>query len=511
MNTTDQVAQDELRQDNTMMDELCEPAALEVKNFSRRPSVPTPPLRRSAPTDLDQLAASVEAGNQMLVKALRPPAHPRVEPLRESVLAAKARRLAELRETDTRRQASERRGRSDVLDTLKMHRINAAHDAERDREMVELRARNRELQLKLRRPVNPAAIGGARPADVRAQAVVLARKAQDNYLRTGETSYKGVSLTELQRRAMSPDFKAINETSGPDGGFLIMPQYEQGPIEKLLYQYVPMRQHAKVQQINAYTYKKPVRVSTGGARWGSELASGGETNTPKFALLDFPAHNLYAEPAVSSDILDDSSYDLEAAISDGCVEDFSLSESLAWISGDGVEKPWGILGYGPSAYVTPNNWSWGKVVYGATGVDAGLPAVGAADPIIAMPYRLKQVYRQNGKYMGNRLTIGLLKTLKDSSGRYIWGDGDMSKGQPNTFNGYPYIEAEQMPDYNVAGVYGLAFADWERFYIIVDRMGMNVLRDQFTAYPQIVFKTRKRVGGGIQNFEAGNLLRFSAT
>ena len=501
MNTNEQLAHDPLRQ---------------IETKAGRPAI-TPPQRRAAPAgdtvDLNSLADTLEAGNRVIAAVASRAAQPapRISEIRGRVDEIRGRRVEQLRQTDEQARRETRAGRPDVLRSQQMQRLNREIDEAGDAENARLRAEVAELQRKLRRPVNPNGIGSGTAPDMRATAKALHTKAQNHYLRTGETVYKGRSISEYEALAGAPNAKAMHEGSNPAGGFFILPENDM-TIEKMLSQVVPMRQHARVVNINAATWAKRVRTSTGGARWGNELSSGGATNTPSYALINLPAHNLYAEPSVSGDLLADSAYDVEGEIMDGCIEDFSMSESQAWVFGTGVEQPSGFLGYAAATY-TP--WSTtlghGKIGYNITGFDGGFAASGSADPVIKLASNLKQIYRQNAKYMMNRITLGACRTLKDGSGKYVWVDGDITRGIPSTLAGYPVVEAEQMPDITTVSAYAIAFADWSRFYTIVDRNGMNVLRDPYSLYPSVAFKTNKRVGGGVVNFEAGALMRSSAT
>ncbi len=75
--------------------------------------------------------------------------------------------------------------------------------------------------------------------------------------------------------------------------------------------------------------------------------------------------------------------------------------------------------------------------------------------------------------------------------------------------GFPLTEAEDMPDIG-AGSLSIAFGDFQSGYLVVDRTGVRVLRDPYSAKPYVLFYTTKRVGGGVQNFEAIKLIRFAA-
>lgn len=418
----------------------------------------------------------------------------------------KQRATNTLRENVDTRDRSTRRGRSvDVIVTGNIRNANAAIDTAERRELEERR------RAMARPRIDPAALQGRSGRGALNPLQVLHRQAQQHYLRTGETTFRGRSLTDLQRQA-APNLRQAWGGSGPDGGFLIMPEQDM-TIERLLAETVPMRNHATVRPINAYTYRKPVRTSTGGARWGSEKTSSGPTDAPKYSMLDIPAHDLYAEPAVSSDLLEDSAYPIEQEINDGSLEDFTVAENAAFIAGDGDGKPLGILGYAAANYVDNASWAWGKVGFKKTGASGAFPTptttTGSGDPILQLQYEMKAMYRQNAKWMMNRLSIGVARTLKDAEGRYIWSNGNIAEGTPNTLDGREVIEAEEMPVI-AADSFAIALADWARAYVIVDRVGLIVLRDPYTQHPNVVFKTRKRVGGAIQNFEAIKLLKFSS-
>ena len=425
--------------------------------------------------------------------------------------ALKQRAQNQLRASVDQRDRLARRGRSDPLIDSTIRRANAAIDTANDRAMRALERENQQLRRQMRRPqIDVRGASGRRSSLSELQS--MHRRATLHYLRTGETVFRGHSLADLQRRA-APFMRApAFGGSGPDGGFLLMPQYETGPMEKLLAERVEMRKHCSVVTINSYTYKEFVQTESGGAKWGNELDSGGQSSTPKFSLLDIPAQNLYAEPRVSMDLLEDSMVDMEQVITDGVIDQFSLAEAIAYTTGNGVERPFGFLGYSADTYVANASWAWGKVGYTKTGANGAFPTpsstVGSADPIIQLEYELKAEYAAAAKYMMNRKSIGVCRTLKDSEGRYVWSEGNVITGQPPTLNSREVIQNSQMPDI-ATGKFSVALADWMRFYKIVDRVGMTVLRDPYTNKPAVTFFVRKRVGGAIHNFEAGKLLQFS--
>ena len=108
----------------------------------------------------------------------------------------------------------------------------------------------------------------------------------------------------------------------------------------------------------------------------------------------------------------------------------------------------------------------------------------------------------------NRRTQSAVRKLKDGDGNYLWAP-PASAGARATLMGFPVVEAEAMPDI-APGANAIAFGDFARFYLVVDRQGVRVLRDPYSAKPYVLFYTTKRVGGGIQDFDAAKFLTFSA-
>ena len=135
-------------------------------------------------------------------------------------------------------------------------------------------------------------------------------------------------------------------------------------------------------------------------------------------------------------------------------------------------------------------------------------ATDPSDVLVDLVYALKAGYRQNAGWVMNRRTQGEIRKLKDSAGDYLWQPAAAASGQATLMN-FPITEAETMPGI-AAGTYAAAFGDFRRGYLIVDRLGIRILRDPFTSKPYVLFYTTKRVGGGVQNFEAIKLLKFAA-
>lgn len=315
-----------------------------------------------------------------------------------------------------------------------------------------------------------------------------------NYMRTGEAlGLKGI------------EEKALSAGSGPDGGYLV-PVPAEREILRRMANISPIRAVASVREISTATYKKAFCPTGPAAGWVAESDARPQTASQQIADLTFPAMEIYAMPAATQTLLDDAAVDLEQWIAEEVNTVFAEQEGAAFINGNGVGKPSGLLSYTKSNVA---GWSWGKTAYVPTGVAAGFAASNPSDILVDLIYTLRAGYRQNGRFLMNRKTQAQIRKFKASTGEYLWSP-PAQLGAPATLMNFPIIEAEDMPDI-AAGSFALAFADFNRCYLIVDRVGIRVLRDPYSTKPYVLFYTTKRVGGGIQDFDAIKLLKFDVS
>ncbi|MBI1239054.1 MAG: phage major capsid protein [Alphaproteobacteria bacterium] len=391
----------------------------------------------------------------------------------EAFKAANDERLAEI----------EKRVSADVVTEEKVDRINRA--------LSEYKARTDEMALSLRRPAigAPAAKGrGLEPRD-RDHAAAF-----DHYVRKGETA--GLSSLEV---------KSLSTSSDPDGGYLV-PRETEAMIERVLRQVSPIRAIASVRQIASASLKKPTSLGTLGSGWVGETAARPETAASTLSVVEFPTMELYAMPAATQSLLDDALINVDEWLAEEIQHEFAAQEGAAFVGGDGIAKPRGFLSY---ETVANASYAWGKIGYIASGNAGAFGSPNPSDRLIDLVYAPKQIYRQNASWVMNRSVEASVRKLKDGQGNYLWQPA-AAAGQPATLLGYPVIEAEDMPDL-APNALSIAFGDFARGYLIVDRAGVRVLRDPFTAKPFVLFYTTKRVGGGVQNFEAIKLMKFAST
>ena len=221
--------------------------------------------------------------------------------------------------------------------------------------------------------------------------------------------------------------------------------------------------------------------------------------------MTFPAMELYAMPAATQTLLDDAVVDIEQWIAEEVQAVFAEQESAAFVNGDGVNKPKGFLAV---PHVDNAAWAWGSLGYVPSGAAGAFAASNPSDALVDLVYALKAGYRQNARFVMNRKTQGLVRRMKATTGEYLWAP-PATPGAAATLMNFPVVEAEDMPDVS-ADAPAIAFGDFNRGYVVVDRRGVSVLRDPYSAKPYVLFYTTKRVGGGVQDYDAIKLMKFAA-
>jgi HK97 family phage major capsid protein len=330
------------------------------------------------------------------------------------------------------------------------------------------------------------------------QAIERARPGLETGRAAGGDDYKGAFSAYVKRG----EEKALSIGSNPDGGYLV-PLETDGEITRLMTRLSPIRAIASVRTISSASYRKPVTVSGPASGWVAETDARTQTNSQTIDALNFPAAELYAMPAATAAFLDDAAVDVGQWIADEVNAAFAAQETTAFVTGNGSGKPKGFLDVDK---VAETSWAWTKLGYLATGVAGALPASNPSDILIDLVYTLKAGYRQNASWVMNRKTQGALRKLRDTAGNYLWQPPATADGKAS-FMGFPLVEAEDMPNIGTNS-FSIAFGDFQRGYLVVDRQGVNVLRDPYSAKPYVLFYTTKRVGGGVQDFDAIKLLKF---
>jgi HK97 family phage major capsid protein len=287
--------------------------------------------------------------------------------------------------------------------------------------------------------------------------------------------------------------KALTVSNDSTGGYLAPPEYVR-ELLKTITEISPIRSIARVRSTGARSIQVPKRDGQFSAQWVSESGTRSETTGWQVGLEEIPAHEMYALVDISEQDLEDTVFDLEAEMQSEFAEQFAKAEGTAFVTGDSVGKPHGFMDHS-----------------GVSSVNSGDADEITADGLISLVHNIKSDYSRNGTFVFNRTTLAKIRKLKDTAGQYVFQAGmSLQGGVTNTILGQPYVEATDMPSEG-ANTFPVAFGDFRRAYMIVDRVNLAVLRDPFTQATtgNVRYIARKRVGGQIVQAEAISKLKCS--
>jgi HK97 family phage major capsid protein len=384
---------------------------------------------------------------------------------------------------DARLAEIEKKGSADVVTRDKLDRIETSlskyESLNQKLVQAELAAKNAsetaaDLAAKLNRMGSGKAAPEADEVKARAndwmRAVVRSIARGDGALSESERKSLDGVAAEMKSLSLSPDTL---------GGYLAPTEYVREIIKGVV-EVTPFRAVARTRQTTQKAIQLPRRTGTFSAQWVQEQGTRSETTGLTYGMDEIPTHEMYALVDITNQMLEDAAFNMEAEVRAEATEQFAKAEGAAFLSGSGVGRPFGFL----------NNASIATV-------NSGAAAALTADGLLSVYYGIKTDYARAAVWMMNRSTIGQIRRLKDGDGEYLWAPG-LAGGVPNTINGAPYVEAADMPDVG-ASAKPVAFGDFRRGYVIVDRIAMEMLRDPYTQATsgavRMIF--RRRVGGQV--------------
>lgn len=318
---------------------------------------------------------------------------------------------------------------------------------------------------------------------------------REAFLRKGDDA----GLKDLER-------KAFQRGSDVDGGYLIDSEMER-EIDRVASTISVVRNLADVRVIGKDGLKFRAKTAGMSARWVGEGEAGGETTNPKYAQLEILAEEMEAEPWAYNSALDDADFDVVADVTDEAGIAFGEAEGAAFVSGNGVKKPRGFLTYD---VVANASYAWNKVGYIASGGSGAFATSNPGDNVIDLLHSLRAQYRNGATLLMADTTLAALRKIKDGSGNFYLFNPDPTGKFAGMVLGAPVEIDDNMPII-AANSYSIAYANWKRAYRIVDRKGIALIRDNITAKGTTKFNFRKRVGGGMRNFEAIKLMKFASS
>ncbi|MBM3633398.1 MAG: phage major capsid protein [Alphaproteobacteria bacterium] len=316
-----------------------------------------------------------------------------------------------------------------------------------------------------------------------------------------ESADKNAFFSYVRKGMEGIEQKSLTSLNDASGGYLI-PHNMLDKIHSTIVINSPMRSLSKVMSISTDGLEFLQEKGFADVGWVAETADRPETGTPELKKIRIPVHQIYAKPRASQKLLDDSSVDIESWLAEKIAEKMTLMENSAFVTGDGVGKPKGFLTYD---LVEIGKGEWGK--FEAVISKAG-DALTDGDVLVDAFHALKAQYLPGATWLMSRSAMASIRKLKGENRQYLW-QPSMIEGTPATLLGFPVLIADDMPGLDAKkSTTAIAFGNFREAYQIVDRAGLHVLRDPFSAKPYVEFYATKRVGGDVINFEALKLIHF---
>jgi HK97 family phage major capsid protein len=372
--------------------------------------------------------------------------------------------------TDRRLDEIEKRGSADPLTIQQIDRLNHQLDVCQS-ELESLKAINK-------RP----AVEGIKTSYHENSSY---QTAFSSYLRSGSVS----DLESVQYKSLS------SQTSDRDGGYLITSRMSES-IFQFSDSESPMRKLATVTTVSGDALElieDPTEELCGWTEDMNEILERTSSSSLSSKKI-INVHELYAQPKATQKMLDDPRVDVEKWLADRLAYAFNTYENKAFIHGDGLSKPRGILTY------TDGDNRLQKIFTNESGKIN-------ADSLIHLFFSLKSKYTNNAKFLLSREALQQIRLLKNSNGQYLWQAG-LSESTPANILGAEFLVSSEMPDVG-SGKTPIAFGDFKQGYQIVDRQGIRILRDPYTLKPFVKFYSTKRLGGDVIDSNAIKLLQVS--
>lgn len=411
---------------------------------------------------------------------------------------------------DQRLEQIAKKGAADPLVEAKLANVEAAIAA-----LEDIKSRLEKAETKLARPGALSGKDGERQSP-EAEAY---KNAFLGWVRSPGDPERRMALQQRAKALQAVEQKAFGgedgfetratqtvTSTGSAGGFAL-PEVIERQIARLSVDISPIRQIATVRTVGSPDYKELFDVNGAAFEWVGETDTRNDTNTPDLAEVAPTFGMASAKPRASEESLDDLFFDVESWLISSAAESMAQGEGAAFVAGNGTKRPTGILA-GPTPVSTADaSRAFGTLQYIAGGQAAVMPT--SVDVFLDLVYALRARYRANARWLTNKLVLSSLRKYKDTTNQYLWQPSTQA-GQPATFLGYPVTEAEDMPTV-AANAFPIAFGDFREGYLIADRVGMRITRDEITTPGFVKFYVRRRVGGKLRNTQAIKLLKVATS
>lgn len=401
----------------------------------------------------------------------------------------------EYKQTNDARIEAIKAGKGTADLDAKLARMDGAIDG-----MSEVKAKLEAMETRMSRP---GAFGDSGESTTREAAEY--KGAFLNWMRAPGDQERQQKVTQAQR-ALETRAADARTSTGASGGFALPEEIER-TIARIGIEMSPIRSLATVRTVGTPDYKELFDLNGAGFEWIGETDARAQTDTPNLAEVTPTFGMASAKPQATEESLDDLFFDVENWLTMSAAEAIYQGEGVAFVSGNGTKKPTGFLA-GPAPVTTTDaTRAFGTLQYIASAQAAAMPT--SPDVFFDLIYSLRARYRANATWLTSKAVLATIRKYKEATtNAYMWQPA-LAAGQPSSFAGFPMVEAEDMPAVG-AGTFPLAFGDFREGYLICDRVGMRMTRDEITTPGYVKFYIRKRVGGVLRNTQAIKLLKIAA-
>ena len=293
------------------------------------------------------------------------------------------------------------------------------------------------------------------------------------------------------KMAINPEIKLLRQSDDTLGGYLSPAEYSNEIIKKIT-EVSPVRSVARVVSTTRKEIQIPSRTGLAAGGWIGELQTASQSNST-YGQETIKAEKMMVYTDISYELLNDSVFNMRSEITSDIAEDMARLEGAAFVNGNGVAKPQGLMS-----------------ASGIGETNSGSASALTGDSLYTIQGQIPVGY--NLTWMFNRQTLhGNIRTLKDTYGQYLFVPSIGSKDMPNTVAGLPYVLANDMPNV-AAGTFPIILGDFRKCYTIVDNVNFELIEDPYTQ--AISGKRRfivyKRTGGKVVLTEGLRKLKISA-
>ena len=347
--------------------------------------------------------------------------------------------------------------------------------------VADLQAKQAKLEAAMNRPGADDAKG------INAEVEAKHRDAFRAYMAYGKAD-------GLKETGEGIEIKSMSTDVNPDGGYLVRPELSQTIVTRI-FETSPLRQVANVERTGSKSIDILIDDQEAAARWIGEGASGGSTDTPQIGQKVIAAHKIEASPQMTTEMIEDAYLDVEGWLARKVADKFARTQNSTFVTGNGVGQPRGFLTY--PAWSAAGVYERDKIEQ----VNMGSAAALNADGLIELQNALKEGYQGNAVFGMKRTTFGAALQLKGSD-NYFFSPVLLANGQASIqLLGRPVVFMDDMPAI-AANALSVVYADFSMAYTILDRVGLQVLRDPFTNKGFVTYYTTQRVGGDVTSFDA---------